>query len=285
MPPLPRVYAYRDAGPMGPTRWTPRKIVCTTSEDHSDLPGSVYVAKFCQGAQGASAMISEVICREIFRAGGLHVLDAVIVVVSESFAEGWNNVQQSQPPLVAGSYFGTSYVPDAWGGSIESLEQVETPKQLSLVWLFDCLICNIDRQVRGNLMLIPKGDPPKLRILPADNSDCFCGSLFFSNGQWRELMKQRGGVGGILIPEAIAAIGGEIGLRIELDEVRSALTRIGSAFDQVPQEWWERANTNAEQIEETLWERFEALPNLINIAQWGGGFGDGEADGVPLIQL
>jgi non-ribosomal peptide synthetase component E (peptide arylation enzyme) len=31
-------------------------------------------------------MISEVLCRELFRAGGLHVLDAVVVEASEPFA-------------------------------------------------------------------------------------------------------------------------------------------------------------------------------------------------------
>ncbi len=179
MPPLTRVYAYRDAGPMGPTRWAPRRTVCTTTPDHTDLPGELYVAKFCQGAHGAAAMISEVVCRELFRAGGLHVLDAVIVVASPSFAESWNNTNETELPITPGLYFGTVYVPDVWGGSLESLKQAETPSHLSLTWLFDSLVCNIDRNVRGNLILIPKGTPPKLRVLPADNSDCFCGSLCF----------------------------------------------------------------------------------------------------------
>jgi hypothetical protein len=285
MPALPRVFAYRDSEPMGPTRWAPRKTLCTDMEDHSDLPGKPYVVKFCQGAQGASAMISEVVCRELFRAGGLHVLDPVIVQASEPFVKGWNELILPQNPIVPGEYFGTAYIADPWGGSIESLQQVETPKHLSLIWLFDCLICNIDRQVRGNLMLIPRGDPPKLRVVPADNSDCFCGSLAFSNGQWRELMKRQGGANGVLVPQAIAAVGGEVGIRIELDTVRLALDQVGNAFDQVPREWWERANIRPEQIEESLWERFAALPNLINVDQWAGGFRGDETDGIPLIQL
>lgn len=177
MPLLSRVYAYRDAGPMGPTRWAPRRTVCTSTEDHSDLPGEIYVAKFCQGAHGAAAMISEVVCRELFRAGGLQVLEAVIVEASQTFASSWNKNNESEGPIVPGLYFGTVLIPNVYGGPIESLEQIESPRHLSLIWLFDCLICNIDRNVRGNLISLPKGSPPKLRIVPSDNSDCFCGSL------------------------------------------------------------------------------------------------------------
>jgi hypothetical protein len=285
MPPLPRVYAYRDERSMGPTRWSPRLTVCTLTENHNDLPGKLYVAKFCQGAHGAAAMISEVVCRELFRAGGLHVLDAVVVEASETFAGSWNKTNEGEKPIVAGSYFGTAYVPDPYGGSVDSLEQVESPQHLALIWLLDCLVCNIDREIRGNLMLLPRGPSLKLRVLPADNSDCFCGSLAFSNGQWRDLMRRRGPASGILVLPAIAAIGGEIGLRIAMQTVRAALDSIGGSFDQVPPEWWVAASIQPEQVEETLWERMDALPELINVAQWTGGFTDGDINGIPLIQL
>ncbi len=53
----------------------------------------------------------------------------------------------------------------------------------------------------------------------------------------------------------------------------------------MPEEWWQKAAIRPEQIEESLWERMDALPNLINMAQWGGGFADGDFDDIPLIQL
>ncbi len=98
-------------------------------------------------------------------------------------------------------------------------------------------------------------------------------------------MRTRGGANGILVPEAIAYGGGETGLKIALETVRAALTTIGNGFDQVPEDWWVAANIRPERIEETLWERMNALPNLINITQWGGGYADGEAGEIPLIQL
>lgn len=285
MPPLTSVYAYRDQGPLGPTRWVPRKTVCTFSPDHTDLPGELFAVKFCQGPQGAAAMISEVICRELFRMAGLHVLEAVIVVASETFARSWNENNANELPISAGLYFGTRYIPNPWGGSLESLEQAESPRDLALIWLIDCLVCNIDRDVRGNLMLLPIGATRKLRVLPADNSDCFGGSTEFSNGQWRNLMKLRRGARGILVPEAIAFMGGNIGLRIAHKTLRPAIGSIGAGFDQVPDQWWQAANLESIQIEEALWERYEALPELVNFEQWGGGYPDGNDGEIPLIQL
>ncbi len=107
----------------------------------------------------------------------------------------------------------------------------------------------------------------------------------FSNGQWINLMKRRGAANGILVPEAIAAAGGEIGLRIALETVRTALGSIQNSFDQVPEEWWVSSGIRPEQIQETLLERIDALPNLINVTQWGGGFTGGEFNNIPIIQL
>ena len=98
-------------------------------------------------------------------------------------------------------------------------------------------------------------------------------------------MRRRGPASGILVLPAIAAIGGEIGLRIAMQTVRAALDSIGGSFDQVPPEWWVAASIQPEQVEETLWERMDALPELINVAQWTGGFTDGDINGIPLIQL
>src|SRR5882757_4077741 len=82
LPPLDQVYAYRDVQSMGPTRWVPRKIFCTARADHADAPGEAFVVKFCQGRDGAAAMISELICGGLFRAAGIEVLDPVSVHAS-----------------------------------------------------------------------------------------------------------------------------------------------------------------------------------------------------------
>ncbi len=232
MPPLPRVFAYRDAGPMGPTRWQPRKTICTQTREHTDLPGELYVVKFCQGQAGAAAMISEVVCQALFHAGGMFVLDAVVVEASEAFANGWNDTVGTEvndgtndpsPRISAGAYFGTVYLSDVYDGPLTSIEDVEKPEHLVLIWVFDCLVCNIDRTVRGNLILLPHGRQRKLRLVAADHSDCFCGSTEFSAGTWRDLMMRRARVGGLLVPQAIRAVGGEEGLLQAIQTARFAL--------------------------------------------------------------
>jgi hypothetical protein len=217
-------------------------------------------------------MISEVICNELFRAGGLNVLEPVIVEASEAFATGWNETIAtgvsgeaggSVPTITAGPYFGTVYIRDVYDGPLISIEDVETPAHLLLVWVFDCLVCNIDRKVNGNLILLPRGKQKKLRIVAADHSDCFCGSNEFANGTWRELMPARGRAAGHLVIEAVQFMGAD-GIPAAIQTVRYALASLGAAFDHVPEDWWRRSGICPGHAEETLWNRLELLPNLLN---------------------
>jgi hypothetical protein len=74
-------------------------------------------------------------------------------------------------------------------------------------------------------------------------------------------------------------------VQIALEKVRTALANVGDSFDQVPDEWWVISGIRPEQIRESLLERMDALPNLINVTQWGGGFTGGEFNNIPIIQL
>ena len=291
MPPFQRVFAYRDAGSMGPTRWYARRTYCTRSPDHTDLPGKLFVVKFCQGGMGAAAMISEVICNELFRAGGLHVLEPVIAEASDTFAAGWNEKIATEPTeegakvipkITSGRYFGTVYVPDPYQGPLTTIEAVEAPEHLVLVWVFDCLVCNIDRKNKGNLILLPQGKKMKLRVVAADHSDCFCGSNAFADGSWRELMQRRGRAEGHLVIEAVQLIGAH-GIPAAIQNARLALGNLGAAFDQVPEEWWVRSGIRPEQVEETLWNRLEYLPNLLDTPFWNEIANGGVAHGAQII--
>lgn len=227
-------------------------------------------------------MISEVVCREVFMAAGLHSLDAVLIEVSEAFAYSWNQTHVGIT-IVPGSYFGTVYIPDVYGGSIDSIDDAEDPLHLVRIWLLDCLFCNLDRRVKGNLMLLRRGKSTKLRIIPADNSDCFCGATSFSNGSWRETMRTRGGVEGVLVAEVIASVGGTQGLRIALEQIRVSLNALGGGFDKVPRAWWIQAGIEPEHIEETLWQRVDSLGTLLNIQQWGGGFPNVDFSNIAIL--
>jgi hypothetical protein len=236
-------------------------------------------------------MISEVICNELFRAGGLHVLDPAIVEASETFAAGWNEkiatgpteeAAKAIPEITSGRYFGTVYIPDPYQGPLTTIEAVEAPEHLVLVWVFDCLVCNIDRKVKGNLILLPRGKKKKLRVVAADHSDCFCGSNAFSDGSWRELMQTRGRVAGHLVLEAVQSIGA-LGIPAAIQNARLALGNLGAAFDQVPGEWWAQSRIRPEQVEETLWNRLESLPNLLDMPFWNAIANGDVTNGAQII--
>jgi hypothetical protein len=281
MPVLPSVYAYRDHGSMGPTRWAPRKTICTSDPDHAQQPGQVYVVKFAQGKAGAAAMISEVVCRRLFEAAGILVLDAVIVDASESFARSWNGMGISSQ-IDPGEYFGTLFLEDVLPGPALEASGLADLNDIVLIWVVDALVCNLDRNVWGNVLLKPFGRSAKLRLIAADQSDCFCGSGVFADGSWRTRMEKQTAIGPRLLIEAIAATGGQPGILKAIEVAAQALKTIGSAFDQVPNVWWKKASINPEEIEEVLQNRLRALPKLLDIEKWGT-FDYGRYEGIPLL--
>ena len=74
------------------------------------------------------------------------------------------------------------------------------------------LVCNLDRNVWGNILLKPVGRSGKLRLIAADQSDCFCGSGVFADGSWRTRMQRERAVGPKLLIEAVASTGGQVGI-------------------------------------------------------------------------
>ena len=278
---LPRVYAYRDHGSMGPTRWSPRKTICTSDANHAEQPGQVYVAKFCQGKNGAAAMISEIVCRRLFEVAGILVLDAVIVNASESFARSWNEMEMPYR-IEPGEYFGTLYLEDVLAGPASEADSLDDLRDIVLIWVVDALVCNLDRNVWGNVLLKPVGRSGKLRLIAADQSDCFCGSGVFADGSWRTRMQRERAIGPALLIEAVVATGGQVGIRRAIETTAQALDAIDSAFDQVPAVWWAKASISPDQIEDVLLNRLRALPNLLDIEKWGT-FDYGQHEGIPII--
>ena len=175
---LPRVYAYRDHGTMGPTRWSPRKTICTSDANHAEQPGQVYVAKFCQGKNGAAAMISEIVCRRLFEVAGILVLDAVIVNASESFARSWNEMEMPYR-IEPGEYFGTLYLEDVLAGPASEADSLDDLRDIVLIWVVDALRFRDRREVSGRFREVSGGFgtdeiTPKLRTLLMmwGNFDC-----------------------------------------------------------------------------------------------------------------
>jgi hypothetical protein len=213
MSPLPIVYAYTDQGIlMEGTRWKPHRVSCTLHADHRDRPGELYAVKFCPGRNGAAAMISEVVCRELMRRADICVLDAAIVHASEGFVASWNNAPGEHEALAPGAYFGTRYRTDVISGPPPDFESLEDPRQIVDIWVIDTLVCNLDRNNEGNLLLMPVRQ--SMRLIAADQSDCFCGADSFVSENWLQRMNQRPASEGTFVPRAIAESGGGGALRV-----------------------------------------------------------------------
>ncbi len=284
MPPLDTVYAYRDDRSMGPTRWKARKIFCTENDQHQDAPGQAYVAKFCQGRDGAAAMISEVLCAAMYRAVGVRVLDPVVIHVLPSFAESWNGTSNPDQAIAAGPYFGTRYLHDVMAGPPTSAQQVDSLGDLLDIWVLDSWVCNIDRLVPGNVLL-KLGRNQKWQVIASDQSDCFCGASSFGRANWSEGFVARGASEGIFVTEAIAAASGRAGLQVRIEKCRQALQSFGAGVDQVPPEWWERAQIeDPEQIEQALNLRLDRMQQVLSVEHYGE-FDYGQFANIPIIEL
>ena len=226
-------------------------------------------------------MISEVVCRVLFQAAGLLVLEAAVVHASQNFADSWNGTDMPIK-MEPGDYFGTVYVDDVIPGPLRDFASVEDPGEIVQMWVIDCLICNLDRNLWGNCLLKFGARTKKCRLIPADQSDCFCGSGALADGSWRSRMERQGAVGVGLLPQAVAALGGAAGIQAAVEKAENAIRKVGEAFDQVPNAWWDAASIKPEEVEESLWNRARALPNLLNIEMWGT-FNYGEYEGIPIL--
>jgi hypothetical protein len=179
-------------------------------------------------------------------------------------------------------YFGTLYLEDVLTGPASEADSLDDLREIVLIWVVDALVCNLDRNVWGNVLLKPVGRSGKLRLIAADQSDCFCGSGVFADGSWRTRMQQQPAIGPALLIEAVAATGGQVGIHRAIEITARALKGIAPAFDQVPAAWWARASINPDQIEEVLSNRLRALPNLLDIEKWGT-FDYGQQEGIQLL--
>lgn len=100
-------------------------------------------------------MISEVVCRELFRAAGVYVLDALVVEASANFAASWNSTPNMSVQISGGQYFGTRHRTDVMSGPPSAFADLEHPEQLLRIWVLDSLVCNLDRKNEGNILLQP----------------------------------------------------------------------------------------------------------------------------------
>jgi hypothetical protein len=273
---LPSVHAYRDNGPMlgGRTRWKPRRAHCTGSSQHADLPGREFVVKFRQGRAGAAALISEVVCHAMLEGAGFSVLDAAIVEVSSAFAAQWAAQGAVPYPVAPGSHFGTVFRSEAHPGPPLALDDLACPQELVDIWVFDSLVMNHDRNVWGNILMLPSGK--RWSLVPADHSDCFGGAGCFATGEYAEAMVGRGAADGVdTLLSAIWAGGGSKSVKAAADKAREAAAYLERGCARVPGTWWAEAGVEPQRLSACLVERLSRIEEIVDVPSWGDHDGHG----------
>lgn len=232
---LPLVHAYRDDGPQAETRWKPRRVFCTLKADHSDAPGTLYVAKLASGRAGSAALISEVISTRLLLIAGFRTLESTIIRVSGGFAASCNSKPDYPGPISAGDYYATVHRDDVGAGPPPSYDVLVQPQELLRLWVFDTWLANIDREVEGNILLTLAASG-KFRTIAADQSDCFCGASVFCSDGFSAAMEKRGPASSVaFLPQIIFNHGGPVAIRRAVADARYTSGRIEEALGLVPE--------------------------------------------------
>jgi hypothetical protein len=263
------VYAYRDDGPMSRlTKWKPRRIVCTKTPDHKDLPGNMYVAKYASGRQGSACVISELVCTQLLAKLGLRTLKPFIVTVNSNFAASCTSKFDFPFSVSAGEHFGTLLETDVENGPPSSIDELKDPMELILLWVADTWVGNIDRQVIGNILLQHVGQD-KFQIIAADQSDCFGGTSEFCSSDFPKNFLERGRAPAPrILPTAIAKYGGRTAITDAIAKVQTVATEVQAVISTVPSAWWRGAAIQPSLLKEALTARLLRLSSIINPAEW-----------------
>jgi len=219
------VFAYRDDGPMSIlTKWKPRRVECTKTYNHEDVPGEMFVVKYACNKQSCACAISELVCTQLIARVGVRTLSPWIVKVNSGFAASCNLKSDFPYPISAGEHFGTSLETDVENGPPIALEDLAEPWDLVLLWVADTWIGNIDRPTDGNILLKYAGNG-MYHLVAADQSDCFCGAdLFCSEGFPDGYLKRRTASAPQILPAAIAKTGGKQAVTRAITRVQSVIT-------------------------------------------------------------
>jgi hypothetical protein len=269
---LTTTYAYSDDGPMTnlirkPTRWRPRRADCTEHEDRSDAPGKKHVVKYRQGPVGTCALISEVLCYNLLKAGGLRTLDARYVDASPGFAASCRAKSDIPYKVVEGLHFGTLLKLNVENGPPTKLSQIEDPQEIVDIWVFDCWVCNIDRELDGNTLMVYEGGKG-FYVIAADQSDCFGGSESLSNGRWKAVMKANRAASSVsVLDQAICHLGPD-SVRTAIEKVRSSNSQSAQAMKSIPRSWWQVANLSQDDLRNALNDRISRLENIVDLQRW-----------------
>lgn len=245
-------------------------MFCTLQPDHSDQPGVEHVVKFRQGKVGTAALVSEVLCTKLLASGGVSVLDICLVDVSPQFAASYMTKSEIPYSITVGQHFGSVLKRGVENGPPSGMDSLTSPQEVVDIWAFDSWFCNTDRSTDGNTLLaLDRGG--KLRMIAADQSDCFGGAGRFADGSWQGVLEKGNAAQSVdFLSAAIFAGKGVPAIQTAVDKVRIAAEHLDESLACVPVEWWTGAGIDPKAVKQTLNSRCRRLPDILNLKQWEG---------------
>jgi hypothetical protein len=146
------------------------------------------------------------------------------------------------------------------------------PQELIAIWVADCWLMNLDREVEGNTRLIASADG-KFHLLAADQSDCFLGSCSVADGSFLPRSKNQGAVAfpdkQNFVDRAVLEFGCNR-LHATLDAISQVKGHLAGVMGLVPAAWWSQAGIAPDTIIQCLVERANRMRAIVNVERLEG---------------
>lgn len=252
------------------TTWQPIDLICEVTEPSA--AELVVRSKLVRSPVTAAVCVSEAVAHHILAVLGLTVADAYAVQVGSKFAQDLTNAYGYSPPVMAGRHWGTRLILDALETTLHEshLTLLSDPTDVFLVYLADVITAYGDRNTHGNVLLVPSPGGVHLKLLPIDQSDCFGGpetlstSGALSSKRDRSFAEALPGMERLILDYGTALIDNAVA------RVKQKSTEIISAAAAAPDEWYDRASANPDDVMEFLAYRLEHLETLARLELWRG---------------
>jgi hypothetical protein len=189
----------------------------------------IYVLKFRGAAQGARALIAELLAGEIGRALGLPVPEIVFMELDPALARSEPNTEiQELIVASAGLNLALDYLPGSYGFDALDARSFPTDLASAIVW-FDAYVTNVDRTPRNPNILLWHRRPWLI-----DH-----GAALFFHHSWHGHRERMASPfpqirNHVLLPRAASLEDADSRLRAALDE-----STLGALVNALPEEWLE----------------------------------------------
>ena len=298
---LKTVNAYRDIRKVIEieTRWSPRLVDCTVSEESGNDHTDSYVVKYRRDkerdpdlyARSSAMCICEVLgsyCCTLFQ---IPTPEPALVYASERFVTSYDYANLNYI-VSEGYHFGTIFQQDVIPVIAEqdNPEVYIAPYMFIKVWIMDCWLMNRDRSTYGNLMYTP-GAKGKYDILAVDHGECFTGTGNLVDGNCFSGLQsctERVGLptSNQLFERLIIDDIGKDVFEKSCSEIQSVAcsAEFRALLHTIPSQWWEEARIDDSRMLECLQYRASRIGDICLRSHWEG-MRDVISSGTQLILL